>query len=773
MLSAASLLALAAAGGAAAQVSNPGPPAPAGGPPDTGAVAEVIVTAQRREQSLQQVPVAVTSLGGEYLASRQIQSIDKLSSLAPGLNVVKGATDAAATVISIRGSATTNQGILFEPAVGVYVDNVYVGKSYGSIFDIPDLERVEVLRGPQGTLYGRNTLAGALSLVMRKPSGAFRAEVEGSYGNLDYRQFKALVNIPITDSLFVKLDGQVRKRDGFTRYTTDPNGFFPTWRAKSGGDDLDRTVGDLQVRWAPNEMLTVDYGLSYSRVDEHPLTTLVGFDAGGILDPASPAYIGAPAFLYVKSPDKRPDTIAVNDEQRQKVTVWGNNLTATLYVNGVTLKSITGYRTLKVIDAAPFKDVDGSPLAIAGGGFNTKYHAFSQEFQASGKLLGDRLNYVVGGFYFDDSGNSLNPQTYFFGSSRFDTRLGGQTRSLAAYAQADYALTPTVTLSGGLRYTRERKQVERFYQIQALPGFPLPLPFTAIDITRADDVHKTFSDLSPTAIIAWQAMPTVNLYAKYARGYRSGGFNGEATDTLSVATPYGAETNTAYEAGLKSQFFERRLQLNLAGYYNRQSNKQLSVFTASSTAATVIQNAGKSHVYGLEVEVLARPVRSVTLTGSFGVLSQAYDGYLDTAANGQVREVGDNRVFAQAPERTASGAADVIIYRGVGTVHVAGSVSYRSGLYTLPNQKVFDPAFPLVGVASDVRVPAVTTLGLQIRWNDIPLGSTTANVSLWGENLTDEDKPAAFIKFPPAFGGLRVANYMDGRTFGLTVGMKY
>src|SRR5882757_10017139 len=166
-LSAASVVALVVANGASAQVATSPDPRAApvaaqaeAAPPAADGVGDIVVTAQRREQSLQKVPVAVTSLTGDYLASRQIQSIDKLSSLAPGLNVTKGATDAAATVISIRGSATTNQGILFEPAVGVYVDNVYVGKSYGSIFDIPDLERVEVLRGPQGTLYGRNTLAG-------------------------------------------------------------------------------------------------------------------------------------------------------------------------------------------------------------------------------------------------------------------------------------------------------------------------------------------------------------------------------------------------------------------------------------------------------------------------------------------------------------------------------------------------------------------------------------------------------------------------------------
>jgi len=740
---------------------------------DTDSLGDIVVTAQRREQSLQEVPVAVTSLDGDYLASRQIQSIDKLSSLAPGLNVAKGATDAAATVISIRGSATTNQGILYEPAVGVYVDNVYVGKSYGSIFDIPDLERVEVLRGPQGTLYGRNTLAGAINLVTRKPSDTLRVEAEASYGNLDYRQFKGLVNVPVSDRLYVKLAGQIRKRDGFTSYTADPNGFFPTTIAEEGGDNLDRTVVDAQVRWAPTDTVTADYGYTYSRVDEHPLTALTGFDAGGILDPASPAYIGAPAFLYLNDPDRRPDSISINNQQHQIVEVQGHNFTVTAEFGAVTVKSITAYREMDYQSFTPDQDIDGTPLAIAGGGFNTDYHAFSQELQASGKLLDGKLNFVIGGFYFSDDGFSFNPQTYFFGSSSFDTRLGGKTRSFAGYAQVDYALTPTLTLTGGLRFTQERKQIERFYQIQALPDFPLPLPFTAIDIDEDDNVHENFSNLSPSAIIAWQPVPEVNLYAKYAKGYRSGGFNGEAADLASVINPYGAETNTAYEVGLKSQIFDKRLQLNIAGYYNVQGDKQLSVFTASSTAATVIQNAGKSHVYGLEIEMLARPVRAVTLSGTFSVLSQEYDSYMDTAAGGALVDVSDNRVFAQAPEQTASANADVTVFEGLGEVHIAGSVSYRSSFFTLPNQKTFDPAFPLVGLAQDVRIPGVTTFGAQLRWLDIPLGSGRVYATLWGENLTNQLKPSAFIKFPPSFGGLQVANYMEGGTYGLTVGVKF
>jgi len=162
----------------------------------------------------------------------------------------------------------------------------------------------------------------------------------------------------------------------------------------------------------------------------------------------------------------------------------------------------------------------------------------------------------------------------------------------------------------------------------------------------------------------------------------------------------------------------------------------------------------------------------VTLTGSFSVLSQKYDTYLDTTAAGAVVDVGNNRVFAQAPKSTASGNADMMVYEGFGEIHLAGSVNYRSSFFTLPNQVRFDPAFPLVGLARDVRVPAVTTFGAQLRWLDIPLGSGHAYATLWGENLTNQLKPSAFIKFPPSFGGLQVANYMEGRTFGVTVGFK-
>lgn len=740
---------------------------------DNGTIEEIVVTAQRRAQSLQEVPVAVSSLDGDYLASRQIQSIEKLSSLAPSFKVSKGPTDAAATVITIRGAATSNQGILFDPAVGVYVDNVFVGKAYGSVFDLPDLERVEVLRGPQGTLYGRNTLAGAVNLVTRKPSDSFRAEGEVTYGNLDYKAIKGLVNVPLTQDLYVKASGQFRQRDGFTRYTADGILSLPTIVDKDGGDNLDRTVADLQVRYRINDKVTGDYNYTYSRVQEHPATVLAGYDAGGILDPASPFYIGAPVHLYVNpNPYRRPATLSVNNQQYQDVEVQGHSLTLTADLDAATLKSITAYRKMDYDMHAPDEDIDGSPFLLAGGGFNTKYDAFSQELQASGTLADETLNYVAGAFYYRDNGQSSNPQTYFFGASAFDTRLGGQTESYAFYGQADYKLVDTLTLTAGLRYTHERKRVQRFYQILAQPGLP-GLPLTVMDIDRDDDVHANFSKLSPTAIVAWEPMENLNVYAKYSKGYRSGGFNGEATTVADVSTPYEAETNTSYEVGIKSQLLGRRLLVNAAAYHNIESNKQLSVFSASSTAATLIRNAGRARVQGVEAEIQARPTDALTLTASYGYVSQRYRQFLDMAA-GVTVDVANNRVFAQAPKTTASAGIDLRLWEGIGEVHASGDMAYRSSYYTLIGQKQADPRFPLITLASDVRVPSVTTFNAQLRWIDVPMGDNgTFYATLWGENLSNENKPTAFIKFPASFGGMLVGNYMDGRTYGLTIGVRF
>ena len=736
---------------------------------------EIIVTAQKREQALQDVPVAITALGSAELEQRRLTSVDQLSGIAPNLTIKAGNTTSSSVQVAVRGSVTTNLAVTEDLAVGIYLDGIYVGKASGAVFDIMDLERIEVLRGPQGTLFGRNTLAGAISLVTRKPSDTFRLEGEASFGNYGYMAGRGLVNVPLTDNFFVKLSGQFQLRDGFTKLVPDPLGFFPAATGKV--DDLNRNSLIAQARWIPTSNLTLDYTYLRSRTNESPMTALAAVGAGNIFDPTSPIYMpGMPADQYVVG-DKRPSRLSLDRQPMDKSKTYSHTLNADLDIGAATLRSLTSYRHATIDQGYLGLDVDGTPIPLALGGFQNKIKQFSQELQLIGALVDDRLNYVVGAYYLRDNAQSSNPQSYFFGASQFDTRFGVRARAYALYANVDYALTDRLTLTGGARWTSERKQLNRFYQILALSPNPgLPLPITTIDIRKSDKVRKTFSNVSPTVILAYEFDPDVNAYAKYAVGFRSGSFNGEATTDADVRTSFDPEKNEAFELGLKTRFLDRKVRLNIAAFYNRQKDKQVPVFMAAGTAATLNRNAGRAKVYGIEAELDAQPVDALRLFGTLGLLRTKYQEYLDTDRNGNVVNVADNRVFAQSPKTTATVGADLTLTDSetLGSWTLSGDLRYQSRILALPGQKVLDPDFPLVGTAADLYIPAQTIANIRLRWEalDLSPGAPALYAMLWVNNLTDFRKSTNKLGFGPNFGGLVPANYHPPRTYGLTFGFK-
>ena len=783
-----------------------------------GTTGEIIVTAQRREQALQKVPVAVSTISAGQIEARRLNNIDQLSGIAPNLVITTGNTSSSSTQIAIRGSVTTNNTITYDPAVGLYLDGVYVGKAYGSVFDIGDLERVEVLRGPQGTLFGRNTLAGAVSFVTRKPSDKLRIEGEASYGNYNYMAFRGLVNVPITNNLFVKVAGMIQQRDGFTKLVPDPYGVAAAYGRGNGAtgdlDDRDRYSIIAQVRWMPTDRLTIDYTYDRSQTHEHPFTSLYaigtnpvyddpaliasGQSIGNIFDPHSPNFSFPGVSLYVVPNDNRPKTTSNNLRSRDYSKVYGHALTVAYDLGPATLKSITAYRKVSIDQAPLGNDIDGTPLDLALGGFDNKYKQFSQELQLTGNLLDDRLSYVVGGYYYKDNAQGDDPQYYFLGASQLETQLGIRSKAWAAYGQADFKVTDKLTVTGGLRWTSERKQVNRLFQLLVadINGDGIPEvfnpPLTTINITKADNVHKTFSNVSPTGIIAYQFTPDLNVYAKYSVGFRSGNYNSDGGSDAVVRTPYKPEENRSFEVGVKSRFFDRRLTLNLAGFYNTEVNKQVASFLPSSGASTTINsNAGKARVKGIELEFDARPVEILHVYGSVGLLRTKFLKYMDTyisnlGADGKAGTADDttatinvakNRYFPKAPRTTLQGGVDLRVFSGddKGNVTVSGDVQYMSKTFALPGQITYDPRFSNVATADTYRIPSVTTVNGRLRWDEIALGGSGLKgyAMLWVKNLTNERKVVNKISFGPTFGGLTDANYMDPRTYGVTFGFKY
>lgn len=725
---------------------------------------EIVVTAQKREERLQDVPIAVSALSGDFIESRGITTIDKLSSLAPSLKIDRSASSSTTSNISIRGGVTVNPALFYEPSVGLYIDGVYIPKAHGSIFDLTDIQRIEVLRGPQGTLYGRNTLAGAINIVTRKPTGEFGGRVEASFGNFGEKGIRASVDLPRFGIVSAKVAGQFRKRDGFVDVVDN---LVPDVTTPPRGTDelgsLDSRVGAVDVRIEPSETVTLDYRFDIAVNDQEPYASqLVGVAEGGMFDPSSPAYdtpfIGGATFPIDRfvEPRKRQRRLSADAPSREYMRNVGHALTATVDLGQVgELKSITAYRKLHVEDRL---DLDGTALPLVAGARGSDYRSVSQELQLVGAL--DRLTYAVGLFYFDDRGVSRGNPSLFGGLSRNINRYGFDTESYAGYGQLDFELTDVLTVTGGLRYTRETKTIERFIQNLA------PVPGVTLDAPRGSIPEVKFDNVSPTVVVRYEPTPFIDIYAKYARGYRSGGYNGEATQLSELVIPFDPEIVDSYELGLKSQWLDNRLQVNLTGYWNEHKDMQLAVFRGGASIETTIVNAGKARIRGLELEATMLPIDDLMVRATFGYIDPKYKEFFDRGVN-----VADNRAFPHLAESTASVSLDWTAWRSASrTLRLIADASYVSEYFTYPF--ALDPG-PGENNAYNTESPGRTIVDARMVLSGLRLGDLDAELSIWGRNLLDEDDSSFFIDFGAGLGGMTAAYFPEPRTYGITLSVRF
>ncbi|MCW6534773.1 TonB-dependent receptor [Sphingomonas lycopersici] len=791
--SSASLFALITALGAPPALAQTAPAAPqqaAPAPADNSSgagIGDIVVTAQKRAENVQNVPIAISAVSSQFLQSRDISSIDRLGSIAPNVKIERAPSNKTISQISIRGSVTINPAITWEPAVGLYLDGVYIAKAQGSIFDVADLERVELLRGPQGTLYGRNALAGAVNLITKKPSGEWGGSAEITYGNYNFWRGKAVLDLPKIGIFSVKLSGTIQRRDGFIKLVPNPypQAFLAGKNPTDRTNDLQSESFMAQVRAQPAHNLTFDYSFDYSRYHQRPdYAQLYRVNRNGdprdIFDPNSPSYgfVGAffPLNLYTNQTRQSTASLDANPLY-ERTRTEGHSLTATWDVGAqTTIKSITGFRRLRFDDNL---DLDGSPLPVAATGRRTRYHAFSQELQVTGKAFEDRLNYVAGLYYFKDFAETLGPQSFFGGATAFESDYASHTEAYAAYAQADLKIVDKVTLTGGIRYTHERKDIRRL--LIAQPNTPQAT--TLINVPFGGVPDAKFHDFSPAVTLKYEPTDHINLYARYAKGFKSGGFNGETNIVGTTASlpgcaapaeltcPYKAETVNSYEVGIKTKLLNNTLQFNVAGFLDDHKNIQLSIFTAEGAAASIVRNAAAARISGLEIEAIARPADWLTFNTSFAYLHAKYKNYIDYI-DGIATDVSNNRAFPHAPKYTVSMGADWRVAQGDwGKFNLIADMNFVSSYYTFPYALV--TASPSDQNANNTKSPGRTIVNMRASLGDIQLAGTKAEISLWVRNLTNERNPQNFIDFGPGFGGLTVAYFPDPRTFGVTAGVKF
>lgn len=736
----------------------------------------IVVTAQKRAENVQDVPIAITALGSQFLETRGIDSIDDLGTIAPNVKFERAPASKTISQIAIRGSVTINPAITWEPAVGLYLDGVYIAKAQGSIFDIADLERVEILRGPQGTLYGRNALAGAVNLVTKKPGGEAGGMAEITYGSFNEVRLRGVVDLPQMGAFSAKVSGQYRTRDGLIDLTA------PDGRGRNRTDSIDSGSFMVQLRAELSDSITADYTYDYSKSNQTPpFSQLLRVNRNGdprdIFDPGSPSYAFGGAFFpldTVANPD-RVTTAAIDAPVYERSRSYGHALTLTADLGNAEIKSITAYRDLAWADGL---DLDGSPFPVAFTQRISDYHAFSQELQVTGTAFADRLAYVVGAFYFDEKAETVNPQTYFGGGVDLDSNYGSNTEAWAIYAQLDYDITERLTLTLGGRYTEETKDISRFFRINFDPANGIFSPRVIADLAYGEIPDAKFSDFSPAVTLSYAASDNINLYARFAQGFKSGGFNGESnvfaaptadcpSGALELCQPYLPEQVDSYEFGIKSRFLDDRLIVNLAAFRNDSKDMQLSVFTATTGAASVIQNAAAARIQGLELETVLRPIDSLTINASLALLDPEYNRFIDGGV-----DVSDNRAFPHAPRTTASIGADWKVAEGDwGKFNLYADLNYSSKYFTFPYALTAPRASDQV--AASTQSPGRTIVNLRATLAEFPIGGLEADFSVFVRNLTKEDAPSNFIDFGPGFGGILLGYFPDPRTFGATLGARF
>ncbi len=721
------------------------------GEPST--VEDIVVTARRTEESLQRTPLAVSAFSGESLERRGATQILDLQGAVPNLNIVQGRASSNATNIYIRGIGQPDALQTFDPAVGVYVDDVYFARIRGTQFDLLDLARVEVLRGPQGTLYGKNTIGGALKLVSRRPGQDWRARGSVAYGNYNMIDLQGAVSGPISESLAFGLSALRSTRDG---YVTNP---------VTGAEynDKDSTAVRGTLAWDPADNLHIDIIADYSN-DDAALTvgqatnSLVGSSGQTIF--AVPSPLPEYNFQTVVDPDL-PNSTRLESRGISANIAWDLS-------DSLTLRSITAYRRLNTDD---YIDFDATPREVTSALVAVDQDQISQEFQLtydSGPIS------AVGGLYYLKENIDSHQEAYaddllgaLFLNSRFlrtvDDTL--ETTSRAVYANVSYSLTEQLRLSGGVRYTEEEKDYVRTTStfFSALPAFNATFPFRP-PVAEYDDTSIMLS-------ADYQITPDVLAYARFAQGFKSGGYNGRA-NSRAEATEYSPETADTYEIGVKTTSMDGRLRLNAAVFQTNYQDFQARVsgldtdpITNLPVAVLSVINAGELKINGGELEIVAKPSAALTLDAQIGLLDVDYETFRDTrftAFNG-------SRAFqtpAFSPAVTARYAAQYVFeLEGGANVTVGGAARYRSRMALAVDNTPTNSAVELPGVFQN----AYWLYDARVVWND---ASDRYSVGVYGQNLSDEVYKTDVQEFS-SVGGIRTAYYGAPQTVMVKATVRY
>jgi len=695
---------------------------------------EVVVTARKREENLQDTPVAITAFTHSDLELRQIHATQSLGDVTPNLtfDAVSPSSGSNSTAsIFIRGIGQSDFTGITDPGVGLYIDGVYYARAVGSAMDFLDLDRVEILRGPQGTLFGRNTIGGAVVLHTKRPN---MEQVEGDLkfetGTDDKIYINGNVNIPINERLAVKVSGSRQERDGYVTRITDG--------LDLGNDDTWSLRGS--VLWQPNDSFEAYLTGDYSSEDENGAPTVSqGINETGLFgtlnnrtlipscpffgSPGGPSGLdtgGAAGCVNSATADIGEFNSAGTFPAFSKLDAWG--VTGTLTWDAaewLTIKSISAYRNM---DGSWSRDSDSTPFNIFQTNDIWDSWQFSQELQFTGLAFDDRLNWLLGAYYFEEETDNTNGVPIITGG--LHSRALADNTSWAIFGQATYNLTDQLALTFGLRHTEDTK---RFTPDQFYDSAPEPAVAAFFDIIAPPYVlgqvitpggffnvgdrifpmvegKQKFTDTTPYVNLAYTWNDDLMTYFTWSEGFKSGGFDQrfaaprfDAVTGEQRPTRFTPETVSSFEVGLKSQWLDNKVRINAAGFITRYKDLQLVIREFFNP---ITFNGGTADLAGFEIETVIIPNLDFIITAAVGYIDASYDQLSDEVVNNPSPVLPGNKLV-NTPEWSANIGAAYTFHTEFGTLTPRVDWSYRDDSFNdaVNSPRLFAPSYHLVNIS--------------------------------------------------------------------------
>jgi len=627
--------------------------------PDSSILEEVITTARRTAENLQDTPVSVTSLSADLL--HQIGAVDlrSVTNVTPNMEFSyagNGSGGGNFAQVFIRGVGQPDFIITKDPGVGIYVDGVYLARAPGSVLELLDVERIEVLRGPQGTLFGKNTIGGAVVVTTQRPDDQLGGIAQVTLGSYDRQDISGSLNLPLVPgSLALRVSAMSREQEGYYRrlYSSEDPAQFGANAAGGAGNDTNRQSGRATLLWTPSDSFEAALSADVTRERQDSVEyQMVGMP--GALSANNAAYNqfyaipnGLPTYgaQWITT---EPWTTYANWPGYNNSDIWGASLGLTWSFDAVQIKSITGYRELEVETRG---DGDATPADIVStGGVDIQQHQFSQEIQFLGSAFAERLDWVAGLWYFDETArdtqrsrqqaglfealeaaplNSLTPTVPIAGcpapcrlggvgnpnNARLDNSRTGsrlmQNTSYAVFLHGAFAFTDRWSMTAGARFSREEKEFD-YYEVRPLRNI---VSFDTYNLTPVP-VDK-WDIFTPKLGLEFKPTDDVLLYVQASTGFKAGGYNGRPSSVTALQS-FDEEELETIEAGMKSEWFGRTLRANAAAFYSKYTDIQITRLSVELGGVRLEENAGSGESQGLEFELTYLPTADLRLGAAVG-----------------------------------------------------------------------------------------------------------------------------------------------------------